>query len=1074
MKCFRKTKDYSVLAEIKEKMGKPNDAIRILLKHGKALKALECASNHESDVLPCYKKEHLAHKYVKKIISEGEASTEEFQAYLKYLPPLEQLHYLKSVKLYREVYQILLHEKKYEEAYQLCSAHGWFDEGLALAVENKNADVKTIFLLNKATKELDDDCVKTDTIKMLQKNMGLLTENENLCMLVWGLIKKNHAKLNDVRSFYKNRNVIAYLEVLNIATAHVEYDSDNHQWNNIRLNKQEDLVMTILKACDSAQFIRNTFENSQDMSSPIITNMENFFGFQRDHSGIYLIPESSYPWTNELIRSHIPKDLMERSLEGMLKVKFDTVIKAVCSRLKEFCHRWIVDDSLKIVEVLYRRIKRFSYHEQLVNNGGHLTESCLARLDKSANLQAYLELVGFLHQTKELGNDSIPFDVVELALNALSPQATCYLQVPQLQIPHKSEQLSSLVFSFQLRKCLNDRAKDIWSTADEKFRVGEWLESWRIMNITKYGIREMQNFLIKKSHEMSVMIQTQQIQAFPQYVYNIKENKYNHLMLVWIATCGKMKTKKVYAASTVCVREFILPIASNPALWETVSVSNFLSVATIQLVAILMMTNIISIYSRQPGIMYIPLSYSHIVKVFLLTINCGTSLFDSCYDDTMKSRKEALPVLRNKLIHLMRLIMKALIGKHNFAFNLLERTTSDKECLENHEAEHCLILVLTLLANMSLIESVTPTELHSFQQQICTSIKQCDKPIIKQLYDTLLTSTTVNNYFAIIMNLLQSSRDSLESLNIQFSGSNYKVVCKTEKAKLQDISQRTLISMSQNLPRESKAATITQFKLRPSAPAFRPSWMKPSIVKNEVVAQSASSHNEDTALDDIDVTVGVQDINEEDTTEENTDDFKAIMITGLCRICASVIHSEWQEDDSISAKRTKILNHFKSEEHQMKLKEHERFNSEIEVYVQGKKHLSDLANQCEQQYESYGQYYELKKVIDKINGISREFEKELEKIHGSAEWREGITQMEIIGGKIRSLIMTGERELKISQNMKLKLDLEQDEQEKKEDEEQDEVDSDNWEENIPNADPNSGDSAKKKKRSAKKRRLKMK
>ena len=77
---------------------------------------------------------------------------------------------------------------------------------------------------------------------------------------------------------------------------------------------------------------------------------------------MYLVPESSYPWTNQLLKNNIVMHDLERNKEGLIMVEVDVVLKAVCSRFEEFCKHWIAEDNLKVVQVLCKRLTRFSYH----------------------------------------------------------------------------------------------------------------------------------------------------------------------------------------------------------------------------------------------------------------------------------------------------------------------------------------------------------------------------------------------------------------------------------------------------------------------------------------------------------------------------------------------------------------------------------------------------------------------------------------------------------------------------------------------------------------------------------------
>ena len=1086
LKCFRKTKNYAVLAEIKEKTGKYNDAIRILLKHGdhrNIIKALDCASKHEGNISACYQKERLAHKYAHAMLSEtidlhDPASIEHFKSILKYLPASHQVDYLKRVKLYNEACEILLSEIKYADVYQLCKGQGWFDKGLDIAEKNKDANEKMMFLLFKATRELESNGFSESTKTLLRKMFGLHTEKEVLCMLVYGMGIRNSTLISRACLYYHQRNKpIAYLEALHIATAEVRYDSDEHTWHNIHLNKHEKLEITILNACRSIKDIKEKLEHVQDTSSPYIAHMETFFGLQKDHSGIYLVPETSYPWTNRLLQNIISVHLLERNSDNFFKVEASVVLKTICGHLGELCDNWIAKDNIKVVQAYCKRLNRFPYH-QVITHDSHLKESYLAKLDKTTHLQAYLDILSSLYEMKEFGSQNIPFDILRTVVNVLAPQATCYLQTPTLDMQPSllkhHQYVSQLMLSQQLNRALYNIAKATLSTNDEKFNLNEWLELWRIQSVTKLGFNEMQKTLTKKTIEIIHLIRSMQNQALsiPQcYIHLPKHRTYNHLMISWLNVCDQFKSKRVFSACTICVHDIIRPIASNQLLWETLSVSNLLNIVTVQLVFILTMLGICTIHSRKPGNVYVPLSYFNSVKVFL-SMAGGPNFFDSSLEDMQRRRKEALPQLQNKLTNLMRMILNFFIGKHNFAFNPLKMATSDEYCLQNHEAEQCVIFVLTLLGNLGVNQSVTDKELHSFRHQICDSIKHCTVPTIKQAYERFSTCATLSGCFGAIRIILEPTKDILQHMDIHFEAAS-KVTYKAKPALLMTILQRRLIPLSEITTKESKAVEIKESKLRPTAPTFVPSWMKSAVSSTENEPQQASIDTDDTELDDVDIPLLHNQESIPDETADDTNDNEYFMISGgICIICGCSVKSDinddaQEKDDSTYTVRSLFLEHSRSVGHQTKKTEYQNFSAEMEDCTLHKLHLSELAKNCQEQYEASRQDHELKKIMDAITKVIKEFETEQQRIRESAEWREGMTYMRDIEGEMRSLIMRGEREIEFSKERKLKLDREEEEEDQKEDEEEDDFDEDDWDERIPDTELNYGESAKKKKRKVK-------
>ena len=114
-------------------------------------------------------------------------------------------------------------------------------------------------------------------------------------------------------------------------------------------------------------------------------------------------------------------------------------------------------------------------------------------------------------------------------------------------------------------------------------------------------------------------------------------------------------------------------------------------------------------------------------------------------------------------------------------------------------------------------------------------------------------------------------------------------------------------------------------------------------------------------------------------------------------------------------------------------------------------------------------------VNENITEVLTEFKKTCGTIRDSAEWREGITCMNNIQGKMEHLIRKVEKQLEKSKEKKLELEKEEEEEGRKEEKENEDIEE--WEEKderIPNTELDSGQMDKRNKRKIKSQRKRNK
>ena len=95
---------------------------------------------------------------------------------------------------------------------------------------------------------------------------------------------------------------IGHVEAFRIAIEQAHYDEETQEWKNIFPPKNENVLDLALSACKE---VRSTIDSltARTPSNLILAQVINFYGLEERLAGmVYLVPPSSYPWTNELLK----------------------------------------------------------------------------------------------------------------------------------------------------------------------------------------------------------------------------------------------------------------------------------------------------------------------------------------------------------------------------------------------------------------------------------------------------------------------------------------------------------------------------------------------------------------------------------------------------------------------------------------------------------------------------------------------------------------------------------------------------------------------------------------------------
>ena len=1078
LKGYRKVKNVEGFARIKDKMGDRNGAIRLLLKNNRIKDALIYAQRYESEgqeISKVHTVDYIANEYIKKLKKNKMRNQEEIEAIRQYIPQSQQVSLLKAAGMLKEACDLLIANGELNEVYRIYRAQGWYDEGIQLAITKKD---RAIFVMLKATEEMSGESgmLEERTKKVLAKEIGHSNDTEAKATLIYGKAMQNHKTLGDMLlHFMRINNPVGCVEAFIMVMKNAQYDVTNQRWENIP--KGESLPQLALKVCGYAKKAQSFLEERDNFE---LKRIETFYGFKKSFSSSsYSIPPSSYPWTNKLLEN-LPKD---PDSEGMLQLSEREVTDTIKSHLDDFITMIITNDEFKIVSVFKKELMSSPLHQD-IENGGYLAESFLRHPNRSLASEYFTSSL-FACQIANYGSDQ--FDkstVLRCISNLLSPQAASQLHIPTIFFPPNFN---------DVREVLYCEAIGILATDDKDFDFNQWLESWRLLFATKRNSKMETSLKLRGGHYHDKKSKVASSDGYTQVLHRQRskgpphqdilpvyvldsEGQHQHIMYLWLQACDMIHGNKVLASCTVTVHKILCSLANRRAIWCTISLSNLMNIAIIHTSAILAMHAMASECSHQPCSIYIPSTYENTVQIFC-TMNAlsgkqNYNLFKSCLKDvTDRERKHLLHDFKRKLFNLLRTILRVMLGLVNEAFNPLKYAMEHESSVLNHEARHCLTLVMTLYGNMVLMNCPDPI-LRLCRQQIYDSMKHCVPAAhsLKQECDLFSKSTTITGCFVAVKNLVNASKDSLIQMNVKrnvrYGG--HMIDFKETNMAIPQI-RLPSITLEVTPPVSSKPSVVMKESL--SVHQGATSHTVSNVEQDQ--ASTMSTSVPETDMDPISMEVVDETIDDEirdamasieerssipqnypEKTDNTVDD-------NICKICGIPLIDDASSD---TAPEERQDTHYHTEIHLTNKVLFERFKSEQkDFYEPLKKHLLELVNsKCKPLLDEISiPDTDLRKIMETVDEELKKNDDALNGIGMSAEWREGIRVQYESTERMESLRRKVMKEIEITEKKQSEIEKEKRQQELKEAEEiEEEEEWENKEEKIMNANIDSGQNNK--------------
>ena len=786
---FKKSKNFKGLVLLKEQEGKYDDAVSLLVDNGKRDDALECAERFESEghiLRSDLQASTLAIKFVKEICEQilTQKSRNRLAKLVRYMDnPTDRVNYLKIAKKYHDALNILCNGKKFDEAYRLCAAQGWADDGLKLAEEKKNAKWVLQFTFQKAiTGLVTEDKVDSSIIKRLHSLKD--SNDDQVKAKVYLLLGKSNHDFFCCRTAFN-----VYLSTLNAAGC-IEAFNLMIQFRETGIGRKstEINVRQILDACSKATDISQTLEcvlNHKPLSAAqehALRQLEEVYGLQRHFSvaeknrASYFLTPNQHIWI-DLCSGHGSFEVDVDS-DGMIQIDRTNALRVISGHVQEFLTRWQEKDELQVCQLFRSHLNSFQFQKEVEDKG------CVRKSYKMSyqarKLYEFLKLCYSGLELSKFANGEIKQAyVIQLLVNFFRPMASLYLGVTRGQMENVMKSSSAAL--------LAQHSLKIVERSDNDFHVDNWLDAWSILSILG---KEYLNSLLRQLNTCAAHARTLPLNKMPAvYIRSRDAVGYEHVFSLWVRACSLIQgDRKVITSSKVVLHYFLETIIRARSIRSTISVTYLINILIIHTTALLTLTALCNFMQQKPSNILIPNSYERILNVF---DNVGKQVnrdsirvLDACMGDEkvmkasekMRSNQHAIQNIQNEVTRLLWQILDLLLGRHARYFHPLRYAMKSEDCIKRGETRHCLLLVLVLFGNLSEIDQqCSPNGLQSYHNNINDAVEFSkasvgeEAQILHQACSMFSTSANTTGFFLAINQLITivDRHDHIVRINIR-------------------------------------------------------------------------------------------------------------------------------------------------------------------------------------------------------------------------------------------------------------------------------------------------------------------
>ena len=621
--------------------------------------------------------------------------------------------FLKIGGFYSEALKEYVNSDELDSAYHLASGRCMFSEGREIAKTHEDSRKEAEFVFHhihaellkrreKASPSFPSMKFERDVLKF--KNSGDPMTKAQACLL-WGIATKDVGPCRFAHGIFVRLNKAAALQAFDALTSLVkDHNRPNHD--------------QVLTACTNAKDLQHALETMDDLNQ-LVKQATSFYGLQKVRD-VYLTPPNHNVWVSVKLRTQcLIKNDEEKDIDGWFRLNVSATREVLAAHVGSFITKWL--DAYATEITIKRKVEGFKLHQDIQKKKfllHHYTNNEVSAL----SLTVYMEsLVGLCR----LG-------VV------LASKKTCDMAVSTLQAIFSPQVSISLLLTKQhvvvLRKATSIH-KSFHATIKAHLdpcnlnRMDEWFSAWRAccltdgtlpVDTTVQKLENMVNHQFKnrsassaRSDPCGFWRRDGSFQAPPAYLYWKLEDQYYHVFSMWLYSCTLIKeARKPIWAARQAIYHFLGTISQRKSL--SISVMNLVHVLIVHCTGLFaMLTQLNRHQGMRLAKFVIPVPYPACVDLFDW-LNCKDrecTMFSACTAKVTQSLKRGTPhLLHDDCVKLLDTALSILLGNYRkdntlpkeeqTSFRVLKYAFRNEKVVSSGAARHCLVLALTLFANL--------------------------------------------------------------------------------------------------------------------------------------------------------------------------------------------------------------------------------------------------------------------------------------------------------------------------------------------------------------------------------------
>ena len=789
LKIYRRhLKDVKSCARMKEKMGDHKGAVDYCFSRNRPEIGLNLAKRYITEGLLEQEPElsKIAYTQIMKCLQTREHAN--VKTWVTFLPGIyQQVHILKQAKLYNDAYQLLRQEKMFKEAFRLLSAQGMFTDGIQLAKETEDIDMRNSFLLQQATKAIvQRRPLSADLQEVLSEVDNLNVRAKAHLLLVCSIRKETEVRdakcaalCNKAMNIYtsKLRNKVGEIECFHLLRS---LQPDKEKSLHSHGTKIVDMVKKVEEVCD---FLEKSTVTAT--SSKLLRDLEEFYGLQKHGNSMYYMPDAQDLWIRKLIECANGAERVDS--DGMLQLTQAHVKDAVRQHLRGYVEQWR-KELQQTVTALQNKFKlSFPFHLEIKKNG-HLHPT--KRFFGQTAIQDYLSTCEVSLEVYKVTPQSFEdWDPILPLLQLLSPFS-------QLYMPFTKDTYRLISDIKILSLSLNNKVKeslDIGTTGTQLLTCDEWLKAWRVLSSSN-RVKDIRRVISRQKKRITKELLDIKDHKPPYayaYSYDKKTNSCEHYFSYWLRSCDLLKqSNKALVAIQLSMHHFVQVVARRRSL-RKISTENLVNILSVHSSALLAMLSHSFHRQKQEKTVCLPETFQHLVQTFDLQ-NChgekGSGLLATSFRTANVMKPDQI---QKKVFRCLYEILELLLGLFNEHFSTLRYSMKSPAQIESREATHCLLLTLTVYANLSICDPFNKNKLEQHHIDIIHALVNVNHHKFESAqplqiaYVALQNCTTTQGLFRdVILKLLSPLEMSLVELKTVNVMGNWQIKFKPCQPKL--------------------------------------------------------------------------------------------------------------------------------------------------------------------------------------------------------------------------------------------------------------------------------------------------